>query len=1209
MSTAMPIQRFRVQQRNEEFEVESYFHKDTNRYLVELDDMEVILGRSNLFVTEPTISAVFLYGQIMDVALDQRRAPVFPLSMVLRRDEILEVTLKSSSPVIQQSEQFSSPPMTPPPVTAEPQDDTPLSPGAQAVFNRFTSTLLSGHRHRQLHRGRLSHRFTPAQLAGISQSLEHARRDDDIIELKSLVQEGFHQANLQMQHMNRHIQENTYHIQQNSQHIQENSQYIQEGSQEILRHFGLLQKQVQSIQRQNFELFEFTTPRLFIILPTKEQGRFVRKFKIYFLCECDDHQGWTHRGDSQVHVANHGGYELERPTEFFHKYGKQVVKFMTFLKYAVMAAGVAVPALAQAGFIEGLDNSSRLIQDISEDLADKADFVIEHLKDIDEHDIAASSDHHRSHIIGQDILSSIEPLAGPELRQLQTFLRAKDGDNVYANLHKIVTPEGHVRWVCAHHRQEAERPMSITTLHEFLTRAGGYFDADTGVLVMFLSTSQDARELYSFIRKFKFIHQLTVSFDWRIQESDLLELKDALATSSIRHLDIGGERYNGSWDPVLAIMTIPMLQVLSVNKFRSFLLNITWWPKNVQLRSLDFSDQIITDVTLQKVIEACPYLATLTLSTTDIKSTFDAIRRTAEQHGYLATLTLKQTDPSQPSNADKPSVAYYFNKGQRTILSATLTLRTQFYGNLIQLPMIKKVAYRPIAFCDQHVYEKAKQTALTLVKRFTEMESFEYQCHFDHFRDLFTAIKQQYLAIKEQPYQNSLLRRVKLIDEHGSFLTSQNIQEHSATRYNYEEASRLVQGVAPNPRGSGIQRDLHGASRCAIGVQRPQELIQRAPIGRSVNYGQPALTPTAAHIPVALPIYTAIAPMSSLTVPAVRSQGSVSSRLAPTSSEDDGSCMKTMVFNSSVTYLHVREIYDSICSRGHSALERMVWDITDLNNVWILRTILAILDAAQRSNRSTKPAVDIRIRLVSGICSPRGNGGDGVGGEGNTSNVNQPGMSSLLDSADKCFLCILFMTHVTRLELFGQDLDLFLPRLCESYDWTMSELRELVVDGKSTHSSRRSLEYLQGIISRGPDVSTPGRKTLKPAQPLQQLIIQNMRLFDVQWSQLLTTIDWLTLRYISFRGSDFKLGQLVELEKVVTQMVERCREKQRVLSMNGLTSKDAAMVRDLMVRQGGGAHLLVSLYQTSVTMTQIQETQERLYKREIHWCLFTLSDL
>ncbi|KAG0292399.1 hypothetical protein BGZ96_004146 [Linnemannia gamsii] len=1201
----MPIQKFRVYQQKEVFEVESYLHKDTDRHLIELDDMEVILGMSHSSSTETRISAVYFNGEEVHVAVDHRNTPLFPLSIVLRREEILEVTLESPSPVMQQSVQVPSPPITPPRATEQSQCEEPLSPRAQAIVEIFTNKLMSGHHQRQLHRGRLSGRFTPAQIAGVTHDLSHVPWDLQISQIKSIINRRLDQTDIQIHQMNQNIQQNTYHIQQNSQHIQQNGQAYQQGTQDIMRNLDGLQKHMQSIQRQTFELSEFTTPRLFIVLPTKEQGRFVHKFKIYFLCECDDHQGWTHRSDSQVHVANHEGYELERPTEFFRKYGKQIVHVMTFLKYAVLAAGTAIPILAHVGFIEGLDNTSRLIRDISEDLVGKTDFVIDYLATIGENEIAASSDRLQSHVIGQNILSSIEPLSGPELRQLQKFLRAKDGDNIYANLHKTVTSEGYVRWVCAHHRQEADRPASMARLQEFLGRAGGYFDTNTGVLVMFLSTRQDARELYNFIRRLKFIHQLTVSFDWKLQDIDLFELKDAVTASSIRHLELDGERYSGSWDPVLAIMATPKLQVLSVKKFGGFLLNTTLWPNNVQLRFLDFSEQTIADATVQRVIDACPSLATLTMSTTDIKETFEHNRRTAEQHRNLATLTLKQMDPSQASNSDKPSVAYFFNKDQRTILSATLTLRTQFYGNLIQLPMVKKVAYRPIGSTGQHSYEMVKSTALTFVKRFTEMESFEYQCHFNHFKELFTAIKQQHFAIKEEPYQQSLLRRVKLIDEHGSFLVSQNIHDKTATRYSYEEASRLVQDGTPAPR-PGIQRDLYGTSRGSVGAQRPQDSLQRAPYGGSVNNGRPVSTP--ANIPAAYPIYSENLrsyPVLLASPPAMRSQGPVFPQLAPSPlpPDEDGSRMKTMVFNSSLTYSRIKEINDSIRSRGHSALERMVWDITDLNNVWVLRTILAILDSALRSNQSRKPAVEIKVRLVSGMCIP----GSGVEGGGGV--VTQPGLSSLLDSADMSFLCIFFTTHVTRLELFGRDLDLFLPRLCQSYHWTMSELKELVVDGQSTLLNKKSLEYLQDIVSRGPDVATPDTKTIKPAQPLQQLIIQNVRLFDVMWSQLLISIDWLTLRTISFRGSDFKLGQLVELETAVIRTVERCREKQRVLKMNGLSSRDLAMVQDLIVRQGGDAHLLVSLYQTQVTMSQIEETQERLYKRGIHWCLFTMSDL
>ncbi|KAK3844284.1 MAG: hypothetical protein J3R72DRAFT_438456 [Linnemannia gamsii] len=870
---------------------------------------------------------------------------------------------------------------------------------------------------------------------------------------------------------------------------------------------------------------------------------------------------------------------------------------MTFLKYGVMAAGVAVPIIAQAGFIDGLDNTSRLIRDISEDLAEKTDFVIDHLKSIGEYDVTTSSDRLPANPIGQDILNSIEPLTGPELRQLQKFLRAKDEDNVYANLHKIVTPEGHVRWVCKHHKQEADRPASMAILQAFLSRVGGVFDSTTGVLVVFLPTLHDARELYGIIRKFKFIYQLTVSFEWSIQENDLLQLRDAVSLSSIRHLDIDGERYSGSWDPVLAIMTNPNLQVLSVKKFKGFLLNVHRWPENVKIRSLDFSEQVISDATVNKVMLACPLLAMLTLSTSDIKSTFEHIRRTSEQHAYLATLILKQSNHSQPSNADMPSVTYYFNKNKRNILSATLTLRTHFFGDLVQLPMIKKVAYRPITSISQNAFDKTRSSALALARRFMEMETFEYQCHFNHFKDLFAAIKHQHFEIKQQQPQSSNLRRIKLVDEHGSFITTPNIHDQDATRISYEEASRLVQDGTPAAR-TGIQRDQHGTLRGSVGAQRPPDTtLHRASHSGSVNYGRPYPRPESA--PAAPPGYAFVDPLMQ-RMQAIRIQDPPFSEPPMRTLPEDGSRITTLVLDPTWTFERIKDIYDAICRRKHSALQRLVWDITELNNVYSLKTVLAILDAAQRSNPSRKVAVEIKIRLVSGMSSSSSGPGGGGG------YASQPGLSRFLESSDVSFLCILFTSYVTRLELFGRDLDSFLPTLCQSFDWTMTELRELVVDGHSTQLNGRSLDYLQDIIRRG---EVTGTKTLKPGRPMAHLFLQNMPLFGPQWNPLFSSIDWLTLRQVSFKGSAFKNDQLLQVETAVIRVVERCREMQRVLSYNGLGVKEAAMVQDLMVRQGGDAPLMVSLYRTDVTEHQVLEAQDRLYKRGIQWCFFTKSDL
>jgi hypothetical protein len=80
---------------------------------------------------------------------------------------------------------------------------------------------------------------------------------------------------------------------------------------------------------------------------------------------------------------------------------------------------------------------------------------------------------------------------------------------------------------------------------------------------------------------------------------------------------------------------------------------------------------------------------------------------------------------------------------------------------------------------------------------------------------------------------------------------------------------------------------------------------------------------------------------------------------------------------------------------------------------------------------------------------------------------NQPGLSRFLESGDVGLLRSLFTSYVTRLELLGKNLDMFLPKICRSTYLTMAELRELAIDGQNTTFGQRNLELFQDIIRRG----------------------------------------------------------------------------------------------------------------------------------------------
>ncbi|KAG0353250.1 hypothetical protein BG005_007421, partial [Podila minutissima] len=50
----------------------------------------------------------------------------------------------------------------------------------------------------------------------------------------------------------------------------------------------------------------------------------------------------------EIHLANHPGYDIRRPTDFFKKYGSHVVAIMTAFQVGATVASVVVPQLVNS---------------------------------------------------------------------------------------------------------------------------------------------------------------------------------------------------------------------------------------------------------------------------------------------------------------------------------------------------------------------------------------------------------------------------------------------------------------------------------------------------------------------------------------------------------------------------------------------------------------------------------------------------------------------------------------------------------------------------------------------------------------------------------------------------------------------------------------------------------------------------------------------
>lgn len=107
--------------------------------------------------------------------------------------------------------------------------------------------------------------------------------------------------------------------------------FMLEKQQQTLGRFAAIQGRIQVLLKQTFEMHEYPITRLFIVLPKdinscNSTSILNNHFQLHFLCECGEHTKVLN-GDNtniphHIHLSKHEGYDLQRPKEFFRKYGR-----------------------------------------------------------------------------------------------------------------------------------------------------------------------------------------------------------------------------------------------------------------------------------------------------------------------------------------------------------------------------------------------------------------------------------------------------------------------------------------------------------------------------------------------------------------------------------------------------------------------------------------------------------------------------------------------------------------------------------------------------------------------------------------------------------------------------------------------------------------------------------------------------------------------
>ena len=462
---------------------------------------------------------------------------------------------------------------------------------------------------------------------------EHFDRLQQEVDKNHTLQERVFQLQQQMEANQQEMQQQQ---QQSKLEILQKQQELLELQKQALGRLAVIQNRVQTLLIQTYELHEYPIPRLFIILPKpKPKGLeklttnpLVEQFRLYFLCECGTHtmeEGCT-TPPHEIHLAKHEGYDLDRPKEFFEKYGSYLLTMMYMIKYGVMAAGVVVPPLASSNIVDGLESARKHVEYLTNGIGHLVDDTIHFLQTFKSDGEVVAHHHHPD-------FDKLEVLEGADLRQLETYLKLKDEGRVLGNLFRVITPEGHVKWVCIDHYRTNYRESTTRLLQEIVEVNHGQFMEETGKVIILLESTTVAKQFYDVMVKARGIQELEITLKWDATMDELKDLAKAVTNANIALVKIDGRFLRGTssrldarnkdrrYEPLLQLAMNGRIQSLQLVQFENFFAHVdnsSFSTKAPRLRVFTLETEIssmrgLSDSFITVILDTFPSLTQLDL--------------------------------------------------------------------------------------------------------------------------------------------------------------------------------------------------------------------------------------------------------------------------------------------------------------------------------------------------------------------------------------------------------------------------------------------------------------------------------------------------------------------------------------------------------------------------------------------------------------------
>ncbi|KAG0098263.1 hypothetical protein BGZ93_000635 [Podila epicladia] len=268
-------------------------------------------------------------------------------------------------------------------------------------------------------------------------------------------------------------------------------------------------------------------PCRFLLLPEDlgswdDSDATTHQFRLYFLCDIISLDPQQTNVPQHMHLSNHPGYKLNRPQEFFQKFGSYTLLMLRMAKQGDNYTSSVIPPLDTFEILWSLDpgvTSNHLTKDTIGPLIAKSISYLETLP------------------VPKCGLE--EWLEGWESTTIKDYL-ILEGSDTLGGLYRSTAIDNSWYWTCKEHGEQSLTPGTLNSLEDFVRRCGGHYNAQRASLRIDLRSREDTDELCTLLKNTEQRLDISIRIDWNMSRLDLADFMKKITDTDVNHLELDG---------------------------------------------------------------------------------------------------------------------------------------------------------------------------------------------------------------------------------------------------------------------------------------------------------------------------------------------------------------------------------------------------------------------------------------------------------------------------------------------------------------------------------------------------------------------------------------------------------------------------------------------------------------------------------------------